>query len=369
MRIFFDTLEVNLTIFYYIACVVAAAFFSWCIVWLLTKNAIGIGLVDCPNERSSHTRITPRGGGIGIVIAWTLGLLTLPLISGSSFHIDYGVAIYIAAALGVAGVSLWDDFRSIRVLIRIVCHLSCAVLAILGLGWFECVELGVVLPLGLIGVIVTAIWIIGLTNVYNFMDGIDGIAGSQGVVAGLAWCLVGHVFGFVQVAAIGALLAGACAGFLWHNWSPAKIFMGDVGSAFLGFVFGVLPLAVLRELSEENGHTISGRLPVFAVVIVWPFFADGVFTFIRRLLNREPVWKPHRSHLYQRMVQAGCSHSIVASYYCLWAIICATAGCYYLFNRIGFGVLVVCPVYFIFTLIFAALLESRMAIAKKSHRE
>jgi UDP-N-acetylmuramyl pentapeptide phosphotransferase/UDP-N-acetylglucosamine-1-phosphate transferase len=167
------------------------------------------------------------------------------------------------------------------------------------------------------------------------MDGIDGIAGLQGLIAAAAWCFAASHLGASQTLFISALLAGGCAGFLFYNWSPAKIFMGDVGSAFLGFVFGVTPLVALHELAQATNTSTVARIPVFAVLVVWPFVADGSITFCRRLFNHEPVWKPHRSHLYQRMVRSGWSHATVTLYYGGWAALCSGAALSYLLAGIA----------------------------------
>ena len=106
--------------------------------------------------------------------------------------------------------------------------------------------------------------------------------------------------------------------------------MGDVGSAFLGFAFGVLPLIMLKTLPPGINYVVRPRLPLFAILVLWPFIADGAFTFFRRLLRGESVWLPHRSHLYQRLVQTGWSHAQIASYYGLWALLCSVAGFCYL---------------------------------------
>jgi UDP-N-acetylmuramyl pentapeptide phosphotransferase/UDP-N-acetylglucosamine-1-phosphate transferase len=147
---------------------------------------------------------------------------------------------------------------------------------------------------------------VGLTNAYNFMDGIDGIAGGQAVVAGVGWAIVGLLMDLPFVFIFAGLLASTALGFLFHNWPPAKIFMGDVGSAFLGFSFACLAMA---GASREPSLAIAG------VLLVWPFVFDTLFTFFRRLKNRENVFAAHRSHLYQRLVIAGYSHRTVTLIY------------------------------------------------------
>jgi UDP-N-acetylmuramyl pentapeptide phosphotransferase/UDP-N-acetylglucosamine-1-phosphate transferase len=190
-----------------------------------------------------------------------------------------------------------------------------------------------------LGIVVTVVWIVGLTNVYNFMDGIDGIAAVQGVVAGIAWAVAGAWMGAGVVLLFGFVLAGACAGFLVHNWTPAKIFMGDVGSAFLGFTYAVLPILVVSELPRLAGTLQPGIVPGFAILVVWPFVGDGLLTFVRRVLRGEPVWKAHRSHLYQRLVQTGWSHAGVSLLYGGWCVVGALAGLWWLLQAPGAGLI------------------------------
>jgi Fuc2NAc and GlcNAc transferase len=240
-------------------------------------------ILDHPNERSSHIAPTPRGGGIAIALI-TLG--------GSALWMTPRFAVVAVAALVIAVVSWIDDLRhlpaTLRLGVQILAALPVAVL-FTPLAWA---------PLALV-------WIVGLTNAYNFMDGIDGIAGGQAVVAGLAWAWFGMATQQPLMATVGLLIAGSSAGFLMHNWQPARIFMGDVGSAFLGFTFASLAVMAWPNL----------RLVAAGVLVVWPFVADASFTFLRRALRRERVMEAHKSHIYQRLNQRGLSHGAVASIY------------------------------------------------------
>jgi UDP-N-acetylmuramyl pentapeptide phosphotransferase/UDP-N-acetylglucosamine-1-phosphate transferase len=161
-------------------------------------------------------------------------------------------------------------------------------------------------------------WIVGLTNAYNFMDGIDGIAGGQAVVAGLGWAYLGAAVDAPAIEAVAWAVALSSAAFLAHNWSPARIFLGDVGSGFLGYTFAALPF-LARVAPAADGPGL--RIPVAAALVVWPFVADAGYTFGRRLLRGENVFSAHRSHLYQRLVIAGWSHAAVTSAYIAMAAI------------------------------------------------
>ncbi len=269
--------------------------------WSLKKN-----ILDLPNERSSHTTPTPRGGGIVVVIvALSLYTIAANLITG-----DFSTA-YVVGAILIAAVSWLDDLFSISIVWRFAVHACCAILAV----W----QIGVLMEIPFSGreneylkfaeVLMTVGWIVWLTNAYNFMDGIDGIAGTQAVTAGFGWCLVGILFGAPATAAFGGILSFSALGFLVYNWQPARVFLGDVGSAFFGYTFAVLPLTIKKTDDTQI------LVPVIAVLLVWFFIFDAVYTFAKRLLRRAKVWQPHREHLYQRLVIGGCSHRLVTVFY------------------------------------------------------
>jgi len=347
----------------YLLYLIASLLMSWLLVGAIIKLAPKLGLVDRPNERSMHVSVTPRGGGIGVVVVWAFCCFTASIVDGVFQFTGIKIVVYVLAALIIAGISLRDDFRSVGASVRFGIHIVAAVAAILLFASYDTIEVWCIIYVGKIGFLLTTIWIVGLTNVFNFMDGIDGIAGLQGLVAGLAWCIAGVCLGIPFLSFSAALLAGGCGGFLIHNWSPARIFMGDVGSAFLGFCFAVCPLIALNGASLNGLTNYTGRLPVFALMVVCPFVEDGSFTFFRRLLKREQVWKPHRSHLYQRMVQAGWSHAVVASYYGLWAVVCSIAGLHFLDTGKVVVVLSCAGLFFASTWMVTCYLERRKIVA------
>jgi UDP-N-acetylmuramyl pentapeptide phosphotransferase/UDP-N-acetylglucosamine-1-phosphate transferase len=160
--------------------------------------------------------------------------------------------------------------------------------------------------LGPAGAALGLVWVVGLMNAFNFMDGIDGIAGTQALAAGLGWALLGAWGAGADLSTAGLLVAGASLGFLWHNWPPARIFMGDVGSVYVGFL-----LAVLAVVAARRGPAWG----VAGILLVWPFVFDASLTFLRRAARRENVLQPHRSHLYQRLVIAGWSHQRTTGLY------------------------------------------------------
>jgi len=265
-------------------------------------------MLDIPNERSSHTQPTPRGGGLLIVLVTLAGLwLAAPFLGGSGEQAPALAAFTLGAAL-IAWVSWRDDLLPVSNRVRFGAHAAGALAVIVFVGFWRTVELPLLSPfaLGWLGVPLTFLWLAGLTNAYNFMDGIDGLAGGQAVVAGLGWLALGQLVGLPVVSLVGVLVAGSSLGFLGHNWPPARIFMGDVGSAFLGFTLATL--AVLGGLADA-------RLPFAGVLVLWPFVFDTTFTLLRRLRRGENIFAAHRSHLYQRLVIAGWRHRTVTLLY------------------------------------------------------
>jgi UDP-N-acetylmuramyl pentapeptide phosphotransferase/UDP-N-acetylglucosamine-1-phosphate transferase len=261
--------------------------------------------LDVPNERSSHTRPTLRGGGLVIVAGFFVGLLGW-LVSGGS--LSPRAIGWVIGALLVACVSFVDDLRPLPAAPRLITHvLGAAILTFAG------VQIPELLPLAFV-------YITLVTNVYNFMDGIDGLATAQAIVAGVALAIAGQLAANPLVATAGGLLAAASAGFLVYNMPPARVFMGDVGSTFLGFSFAGLTLL-------GNIGVGGGRLPVeLGLVILAPFLFDSLVTLARRMLRGERWYAAHRSHYYQRLVQCGLSHGQVTSLYAGLAVVAAAAG-------------------------------------------
>ncbi len=272
-------------------------------------------LLDIPNDRSSHSHPTPRGGGVIICI--------VSLVTFGIYLIYTGETIkwsFFAGALIVALISLIDDLKTISPLFRILFHSLAAGLVVFELGGFEKVYIPFygTAVIGLAGYVFTFLWIVWLINAYNFMDGIDGIAATQAVTAGIGWCLIGFIYGAMDISFLGGVLAATSFGFLMLNWQPAKIFMGDVGSAFLGFSFAVLPLLCLKRVEDFAN---AGFLPIIAVLLVWFFVFDSSVTFLKRLFRREKVWQAHREHIYQQLIISGSTHALVTALYGLASII------------------------------------------------
>ncbi len=265
------------------------------------------GALAIPNARSSHSRPTPIGGGLMIVFVTLLGL-TITAFFGLSL-VGSEWRFFIAGAMLIAIVGWFDDLHPLPFGLRFFSQGLGAVLIILSFGYLDLVTLPVIdeIKLGWLGLPVTFLLIVGMINANNFMDGIDGLAGLQSVLGGLAWVAIGTaLLPATTTRLIGILLGASSLGFLIHNWAPARIFMGDVGSTFIGFTFAVLII--------YNGK-LDPRLVTLGLLILWPFIWDTSFTFLRRLLRRENVFEAHRTHLYQRLVICGFSHRFVTLLY------------------------------------------------------
>ncbi len=222
--------------------------------------------------------------------------------------------IFLLGSAIIARLGWRDDTHSLSPRVRFIVQGIVAAISLLGLGYFKVVTIPMFgeLQLGVFGILITFLWIIGLINAYNFMDGVDGMAGGVALSAGIGWMWLASTTNNAFTSWIALAIAASSLGFLGHNWSPAKIFMGDVGSTFLGYSFAVLPL-----LSSDQG----GDALLLGTLLMWTIIIDAGITFIGRLLRRENVFAPHRLHLYQRLVRAGYKHETVSLLYILLTLL------------------------------------------------
>jgi len=257
-------------------------------------------LIDVPNQRSSHRTPTPRGGGLaivaGVVFAWIASGIRGAVAADS-------VLVLALAGLVVAGVGFVDDRAHVAARWRLLAHLLAATIVTIWTGGLGHLTLpGHILELGWAGQFLALLGVVWMINLFNFMDGIDGIAGIESATAafgaaGLLW-LSGHAADALILAIAGA----ASLGFLVWNWPPARIFMGDVGSGFLGFVLGSMAIAT---------H-VEGSLDIWAwLVILGVFVVDATVTLIRRVMRGERFYEAHRSHAYQNAARHLNSHKMV----------------------------------------------------------
>lgn len=257
--------------------------------------------LDVPNARSSHHQSTPRGGGLVFIFLWLIASIIALL--WQVWSLPLAVTL-LPGTLLVAVIGYADDHYDIRPRWRALAYLLAAIVSVLALGGVPQFILSThwVLPLGGFGAVLAVLAIVWSTNLFNFMDGLDGIAALEALFVLTSggffiWCANGH-----GLATIIWMLAACVAGFLVWNKPRAKLFMGDVGSATLGFV-----IMVLAFMGEKYYH-----VPVLLWVITYGvFIADATLTLLRRFLAKEPVYQAHRLHAYQRLHQAGFSHARV----------------------------------------------------------
>jgi Fuc2NAc and GlcNAc transferase len=264
------------------------------ITGIARRIALRGGLVDVPNDRSSHHAPTPRGGGVSIVVTASTALLILYCLGAVPGEVLVAI---VGGGLAVAAVGLIDDRQRVSARVRIVVHVAAAVWALGWLGGLAPLRVGdQLIVLGWAGYVLGVLGIVWVLNLFNFMDGIDGIAASEAVFV----CFAGGLLAAnPAVAAVGVTLGCACLGFLRWNWPPARIFMGDVGSGYLGYAVAVLALAAARSNSVA--------LWVW-LILGGVFFVDATMTLVRRLARGERVYQAHRSHAYQWIARRWGSH-------------------------------------------------------------
>lgn len=270
-------------------------------------------IIDRPNQRSSHVRPLPRSGGVSIVLTFLLGMVFVVVQSDIQLINAQYMWGFVISAMLIAGISLIDDiynksagFKLLTHFIAVAIVLGSGIvvdhLALPGMGYIE---------LGIWGYVVSFLWILGMTNAVNFMDGIDGLVAGCAAIASLFFMTISYYQGssFVYVTCY-TLLAGA-TGFLFLNFHPAKIFLGDVGSAFLGFTLATLAIIAARY---DASHTSFLVMPLLMFNIIY----DTVFTLIRRRINGKNLLEAHRDHLYQLLVRSDFNHREVSLiHYCM----------------------------------------------------
>ncbi|MDY0206183.1 MAG: glycosyltransferase family 4 protein [Pseudomonas sp.] len=255
---------------------------------LLLRYAQALNLIDMPNQRSSHSIPKARGGGIAIALTFFMALLYLNTVGLLEFN-------FFIAALGAGAVvalsGFVDDFIDVSVRWRLLSHFSAAIWALYWLGGLPpLLVFGFTFDLGVIGHVLTAVYIVWLLNLYNFMDGIDGLASIEAICVCAGGALLYVLLGEPILALVPVLLAAAVAGFLCWNFPPARIFMGDAGSGFLGLILAVLSL---------QAAWFSAELLWSWVILLGVFVVDATFTLLRRLVRGDKIYEAHRSHAYQ----------------------------------------------------------------------
>jgi Fuc2NAc and GlcNAc transferase len=267
------------------------------LTWALRRYALVRGVLDIPNSRSSHQLPTPRGGGLAIVATFLLSIATITVCGQLPARTAIAV---LTAGVVTAATGFWDDHSPLQARWRLAAHFIAAAAAVVAIEGMPAVSvLGFGFLSGWPAQVFGVLMLVWLLNLYNFMDGIDGIAGLEAVTVCVGGAVTAHIIGYPAGELACLLLASASAGFLVWNFPPAKIFMGDVGSGFLGIMFGVLAI---------DGSRHAPVLLWCWLILLGAFIVDATVTLLRRLLQGERIYQAHRSHAYQHAARAYRSH-------------------------------------------------------------
>jgi Fuc2NAc and GlcNAc transferase len=271
---------------------------SMVLTGVIRRFALARGVLDVPNSRSSHVAPTPRGGGLAIVVTvlLTVGVMYLR----GDVPADLAAALLIGGPI-VAIVGFIDDLRGVSASARLAVQFAAFGWCVYRLGPLPPIHLGFsVVNLGVVGSIAAVVFLVWFLNAYNFMDGIDGIAGVEAIsVMTFGTLLLVHQGAEASMALALLVVAASAAGFLIWNWPPARIFMGDAGSGFLGFFVGALAWATV----------VHGRLSIWVwLIMLGAFIVDATVTLLRRWYRGANLAEAHRSHAYQRLSRKYRSH-------------------------------------------------------------
>ncbi|MEX5592186.1 MraY family glycosyltransferase [Pseudomonas orientalis] len=264
------------------------AFVSFVMTAVLRRYALSRSIIDIPNSRSSHSVPTPRGGGVAIVLAF---LAVLPLVGWLDLVPWPSLVAAGGAGVVIAVLGFMDDHGHIAARWRLAGHFAAAAWALFWINGLAPLNIfGWALDLGLVGNVLAAVYIVWMLNLYNFMDGIDGIASVEAICACLGACLLYVLGGHPQMIWLPLLLAAAVGAFLVWNFPPAKIFMGDAGSGFLGITLAFFSLQAAWVKSDFFWAWL---------ILLGVFVVDATCTLVRRLVRGDKVYEAHRSHAYQ----------------------------------------------------------------------
>jgi Fuc2NAc and GlcNAc transferase len=276
---------------------VAVFTLSFALTWAMRHYALAKNIMDCPNDRSSHVVPTPRGGGVAFVTAF---LIVIPFLAHYDLVTVRGSFALVGAGLFLAILGFLDDHRHIAAHWRLLGHFLACTLAVYWLGGMPAISvLSYTIPTGWVVDGLAVIYLVWLLNLYNFMDGIDGLASVEACSVCLGAAFLYWLSGEWVLMIVPLILTAAVAGFLCWNLPPARIFMGDAGSGFLGFILGVLSI---RAAAQQGPFFWSW------LILLGVFFIDATLTLLRRMMRGDKMHVAHRTHAYQKAACLFGSH-------------------------------------------------------------
>ncbi|UOQ50282.1 undecaprenyl/decaprenyl-phosphate alpha-N-acetylglucosaminyl 1-phosphate transferase [Gracilibacillus caseinilyticus] len=281
---------------------------------LVKKLAIKIGAVDKPNARKVHQKLMPRLGGLAIYVSFLLGYLIFQPVGIDSWPLLIGGTMIVI--LGVL-----DDLYELSAKIKFIGQIVAASITVVGGMQINFIVLPFTdkIEFGFLAVPITIIWIVAITNAINLIDGLDGLAAGVSSIALLTIVSMSFTMGNLYIAVMALLLLGSTLGFLWFNFNPAKIFMGDTGSMFLGYMISVLSIIGLYK-------NITFFSLIIPIVILGVPILDTTFAIIRRFIKKKPLSAPDKDHLHHCLINLGFSHrQTVVAIYALSALFGAAA--------------------------------------------
>lgn len=307
-----------------LACFIAGFLVTWALTPLIIKVAFKVGAVDRPANRKIHGHTTARMGGVGLFFGMWVPLVFLWLnnsgLALQFFENDRHLFLILAGGLAMVIIGFIDDIYTIDSKIKFAAQFPVAILLVFGGARFDSINfpfLGHV-ELGAIGPFVSVLWLVGITNAVNLIDGVDGLASGVAYLVTLAIATISMYSGQVFMAVVMCCIAGACLGFLQYNFSPAKIFLGDSGSMFLGMTLAVS--STMCSYKEKLGTSLI----VPAILMGYPI-ADTMLSMLRRYVSGKPIFTGDASHIHHRLLRKGLDHRqvcwviySVTVAFCLW---------------------------------------------------
>ena len=282
-------------------CSISALFLSLLLTPVIKKVAFIVGAVDAPNARKVHTKTMPRLGGVAIFLSFLIAY-ALAIVVGGVKPTPF-INAYLLGSLVIVFTGIIDDIRELSAKEKLLGQLIAGIIVVVYGFRVDFLHLPFaenVWHVGWLSIPITILWIVGVTNAVNLIDGLDGLAAGVSGIACISLLLVSLSMGNMSIALLLVIMIGSIAGFLFYNFHPAKIFMGDSGSMFLGFSLSVFSLLELKQVT-----LLSFVIPILVLAIP---LSDTFYAILRRILNRQPISKPDKNHLHHTLLHLGFSH-------------------------------------------------------------